>query len=77
MFKNRIITAAWAIPLLGVIIWFGEPYFTIVIGILGLLAFFEFARLTKIINDKPLTIFGTIWTLFFIAIRNPKLQSLM
>ncbi len=77
MLKKRIITSAWAIPLLGVIIWFGEPYFTILIALVGLLAFIEFSRLTNVIKDKSLTVFGVIWTLLFIAIRNPKLQSLI
>ena len=77
MLKNRTITSAWAIPLLGVIIWFGEPYFTILIAIVGLLAIIEFCRLTDVIKEKPLTIFGAIWTLLFIAISNPKLQSLI
>jgi phosphatidate cytidylyltransferase len=75
MIKNRIITSAWAIPLLGVVIWFGEPYFTIFIAIVGLLAMIEFSRLTNVIKDKSLTIFGVIWTLLFIVIRNPNIQS--
>jgi phosphatidate cytidylyltransferase len=75
MLKNRIITSAWAIPLIGVIIWFGEPYFTIFIAIAGLLAMIEFSRLTNVIKDKPLTIFGIIWTLLFIVIRNPHIES--
>jgi phosphatidate cytidylyltransferase len=77
MLKERIITSACVMPLLGVIIWFGEPYFTILIAIVGLLAFIEFCRLTNVIKGKPLTVFGIIWTLLFIAIRNPQLQSLI
>jgi phosphatidate cytidylyltransferase len=77
MLKNRIITTAWAIPLLGVIIWFGEPYFTTFIAIVGLLAMIEFYRLNSVIKEKLLTVFGVIWTLLFIAIRNPKLQSIL
>jgi len=75
MFKNRIITAAWGIPLLGVVIWFGEPYFTIFAAISGLLAIIEFSRLTNVIKDKPLTAFGIVWTLLFIIIRNPSIQA--
>ena len=77
MLKKRIITSVCAIPLLGVLIWFGEPYFTILVAIVGLLAIIEFCRLTNVIKDKPLTIFGIVWTLLFIAIRNPKLQSII
>ena len=75
MLKNRIVTSAWAIPLLGVIIWFGEPYFTILIAIVGLLAAMEFYRLTKGLKAQPLTIFGVIWTILLIVIRNPTIHS--
>ena len=75
MLKNRIITAAWAIPLLGVIIWFGEPYFTVFIAIVGLLAAMEFYHLTKGAKAQPLTVFGIIWTILLIVVRNTTLQS--
>ena len=75
MLKNRIITAAWAIPLLGVIIWFGEPYFTVFIALVGLLAAMEFYRLTKGALAQPLTVFGIIWTILLIVVRNTTLQS--
>ncbi|MDD5287957.1 MAG: phosphatidate cytidylyltransferase [Dehalococcoidales bacterium] len=77
MLKNRIVTAIWALPILGLIIWFGEPYFTILFAVMGLLAVLEFYKLTSAIKAAPLTVFGVIWTLLFIAIRNPKLQSLI
>ena len=75
MLKNRIVTSAWAIPLLGVIIWFGEPYFTILIAVVGLLAAMEFYRLTKGLKAQPLTIFGVIWTILLIVIRNPTIYT--
>ena len=75
MLKNRIVTSAWAIPLLGVIIWFGDPYFTILIAVVGLLAAMEFYRLTKGLKAQPLTIFGVIWTILLIVIRNPTIHS--
>ena len=71
MLKNRIVTTVWAIPLLGVIIWFGEPYFTIFIAIVGLLAAMEFYRLTKGVKAQALTVFGIIWTILLIVVRNP------
>ena len=77
MLKNRIITSAWAIPLLGVIIWFGEPYFTIFIAIVGLLAAIEFYRLTKGLKANRSLIFGIIWTILLIVIRNPRITSLV
>ena len=77
MLKNRLVTAAWTIPLIGVLIWLGEPYFTVFIAIVGILAFIEFSRLTNIIKGKRLTVFGAIWTMLFIVIRDPKLQTLI
>jgi phosphatidate cytidylyltransferase len=75
MLKNRIVTAIWALPLVGIIIWFGEPYFTTFIAVVGLLAAIEFYRLTKGIKAQALTVFGIIWTILLILIRNPSIYS--
>jgi phosphatidate cytidylyltransferase len=75
MLKNRIVTTIWALPLLGIIIWFGEPYFTIFIAVVGLLAALEFFRLTKGIKAQSLTVFGIIWTILLILVRNPSIYS--
>ncbi len=45
MLKKRLITALWGIPLLVAIVWFGEPGFTILVAVWGILAAFEFYRL--------------------------------
>jgi phosphatidate cytidylyltransferase len=66
MLKQRVITALCGIPLLIVIIWFGEPWFTLLIAIWGVLAVFEFYRLVAASKVPPLTYFGLIWTLLFI-----------
>ena len=66
MLKKRIITALGSIPLLIAVIWFGEPWFTILVAIWGLLAAFEFYRLVAASKVSPLTYFGLIWTLLFI-----------
>ena len=75
MLKNRIITTLWALPLIGAIFWFGEPYFTIFIAIVGLLAAMEFYRLTKGVKAQALTVFGIIWTIILIVVRNPTILS--
>lgn len=54
------------IPLLIAIIWFGEPWFTILVAIWGLLAASEFYRMVAASKVSPLTCFGLIWTLLFI-----------
>ena len=68
MFKKRVITALWGIPLLIVIIWFDEPlpWFTILVAIWGLLAALEFYRMVAVSRVPPLTCFGLVWTLLFI-----------
>jgi len=66
MLKKRVIIAIWGIPLLITVIWFGEPWFTILVAIWGLLAVFEFYRMASALKVVPLTYFGLIWTLLFI-----------
>ena len=66
MLKKRIITALCGIPLLIAVIWFGEPWFTILVAIWGLLAVFEFYSMVAASKVSPLTYFGLIWTLLFI-----------
>ncbi len=66
MLKKRIITALWVIPLLIVTVWFGEPWFSLLVAIWGLLAVLEFYRLVAAAKVPPLTYFGLIGTLVFI-----------
>lgn len=75
MLKERTITSLCLIPIIGLLIWFGEPFFTIFICLVGILAIIEFFRMTNVVRDKLLTVFGIIWTLILIIIRNPNLQS--
>jgi len=77
MLKKRVITALGGIPLLIAIIWFGEPWFTILVAIWGLLAAFEFYRMVAASKVSPLTYFGLVWTLFFILSRDSNLLSLL
>ena len=66
MLKKRVITALVGLPLLIAVIWFGEPWFTILVAIWGLLAAFEFYRMVAASRVSPLTFFGLIWVLLFI-----------
>jgi len=75
MLKQRITTALLLIPLPVAAIWFGEPWFTILIAILGVLAAFEFYRLGSKAKISPVTYLGLIFTLLFIISRNPDLVS--
>jgi len=68
MLKRRVITALWGVPLVIIAIWFDEPlpWFTLLAVPFGLLAVFEFYKITGVSRTIPLTVFGLIWTLFFI-----------
>jgi len=47
-------------------IWFGQPWFTILVAFMGLVAVYEFYKMVTKSKVNPLTIFGLLWTLFFI-----------
>lgn len=68
--KRRIITALCGIPLLLAFIWFDTPSFPIfilLIGALAAIAALEFYRLVALSGARPLTLFGVIWCLLFVA----------
>jgi phosphatidate cytidylyltransferase len=75
MLKQRVITALLLIPLPIAAIWFGEPWFTIVVAIFGVLAALEFYRLGSTPRVSPATYLGLVFTLLFIISRNPDLLS--
>ena len=66
MLKKRVITALLGIPLLITIIWFGEPWFSILVALWGLLAALEFYRMAAAAKIPPVTYFGLIGTVLFI-----------
>jgi phosphatidate cytidylyltransferase len=70
MLKKRIATAVFLLPLVGVVAWFDEPlpWFAIFAAIWGVMAALEFYKAVTSSEQKvpPLTIFGLVWTLFFI-----------
>ncbi|MDO8568318.1 MAG: phosphatidate cytidylyltransferase [Dehalococcoidales bacterium] len=69
MLKKRLITAAWAVPLVVAAIWFDRPlpWFTLFISLWGLLAVYEFYRLVGVSKSISLTAFGLVWTFMFIV----------
>jgi len=77
MLKKRVITALLGIPLLIAIVWFGEPWFTILVTVWGVLAVLEFYRLVTASKVSPLIYFGIIWTILFILSRNSDLLSIL
>ena len=78
MLKKRIITSLWFVPLLVIVVWFGgEPGFTALMVIFGILAALEFYRMVAISKAPPLTYFGLIWTALFILSRNSELLAIL
>ncbi|HEY49306.1 MAG TPA: phosphatidate cytidylyltransferase [Dehalococcoidia bacterium] len=67
MLRQRVISAAVFLPILFVAIWFGDPWFSIVVAIAALLGAIEFYAMFTTERWQPLTCFGTIWVLFFIS----------
>lgn len=66
MLQQRVITALVSISLLIAAVWFGKPWFTILVAIWGLLAVFEFYKMVSVSKTPLLAYFGLVWTLLFI-----------
>lgn len=68
MLKKRVITALWGIPLVIIAVWFDEPipWFTVLAAIVGILAAYEFQKITGVIKNLPLAAFGLVFTVLFI-----------
>ncbi|MDD5082846.1 MAG: phosphatidate cytidylyltransferase, partial [Dehalococcoidales bacterium] len=80
MLKKRFLTALCGIPPLVAAVWFGEPWFTILVAVWGGITTLEFYRMVKSARISPLTYFGLIWVLLFIFsphLTNPLLQPLL
>jgi phosphatidate cytidylyltransferase len=62
MLKQRIITVAIALPIIIFAIWFGDPWFSLLIAAASVMGTLEFYRMVSN-SDKghPLTYFGLLW----------------
>ena len=77
MLRQRVLSAVIFLPILFASIWFGNPWFSVVVAIAALLGVIEFYAMVARREWHPLTFFGTLWTLFFIfnAYYAPKYSS--
>jgi phosphatidate cytidylyltransferase len=66
MLRHRILTAVIGLPLLIAIIWFGEPWFTILIVVMATLGSWEFYRMAGQLKLQPITYFGMAWVLLIV-----------
>lgn len=63
MLRQRVLSAIAFVPVVFAAIWFGEPWFTLALGLLALLGVLEFYRAVGAAGRPPLAVFGTLWTL--------------
>ena len=64
---QRTIVSVIAIPVVAAAVWFGEPWLTLLVAAWGVGAAWEFyGIIQKSKGLAPLTVFGMLWTLFFI-----------
>ena len=77
MLRQRVLSAVIFVPIIFASIWFGNPWFSIVVAIAALLGVIEFYSMVDRRRWQPLAVFGTLWTLFFIfnAYYAPKYSS--
>ncbi len=72
MLRRRLVTSLVATPVVVAAFWFGEPWFTILIAVIALLAVIEFYRLAAATGASPLPYFGMVFTILFVVGRNPS-----
>ena len=66
MLRQRILTATIALPILIATIWFGKPWFTLLVAAMAVLGSLEFYRLPSHSKIQPITYLGTAWVLLLI-----------
>jgi len=63
MLKHRVITAAVGVPLVILAIWFGDPWFSLLIAAAALAGTYEFYRMAGLDRREPLLYLGLLWAL--------------
>ena len=67
MLRKRLITSAIVTPIALAAMWFGAPWFTILIVVVGGIGIYEFYRLCRLRVPSVLAIIGILMTLLFIV----------
>jgi phosphatidate cytidylyltransferase len=74
IFRQRLISSLIAVPVVAVLIWFGTPWFTILVAVWALGGAWEFYRIvTRSKGLAPLTWFGLLWIVLLIV--SPHITS--
>lgn len=63
MLKHRVVTAAVGMPIVVLAIWFGIPWFTLLIAGAALAGTHEFCRMAGFGRREPLTYLALLWAL--------------
>jgi len=63
MLKHRVITAAVGVPLVILAIWFGDPWFSLLIAAAALAGTYEFYHMANFDRREPLIYLGLLWAL--------------
>jgi phosphatidate cytidylyltransferase len=74
MLKHRVITGAVGVPLIILAIWFGDPWFSLLIAAAALAGTYEFYRMSNFDRREPLIYLGLLWALALVLsphYRNP------
>ena len=79
MLKHRVITAVVGVPLVILAIWFGDPWFSLLIAAAALAGTYEFYRMANFDRREPLIYLGLLWALALVLsphYRNPGVLPL-
>ena len=80
MLKHRVITAAVGVPIIVLAIWFGDPWFTLLIAAAALAGTYEFYHIANFDRREPLLYLGLLWTLALVLsphYKNPGLLPMV
>ncbi len=66
MLRARVLSALVAIPILLIVIWFGDPWYSLVVAGCAVWGALEFYRLAPGPQVRPLVLFGVLGTTLFV-----------
>ena len=67
MLRQRLITSLLIAPIVFAAMWFGAPYFTILIALFGAIGVYEFYRLCQLRPTSVLALTGILMTVLLIV----------
>jgi phosphatidate cytidylyltransferase len=80
MLKHRVITAGVGVPIIILTIWFGDPWFSLLMAAAALAGTYEFYHMANFDRREPLIYFGLLWTLALVLsphYRNPDVLPIV